>query len=98
MAAAYQTSVARAGFDLHASTRRSPFPAQPAKLAAMIECGMCAHEFTREEGAACQAGCPISKGCGLVACPACGYEFPPTSRIVELITSLVKPKRAAGPP
>jgi len=62
----------------------------------MIECGMCGHEFTREEGSACQAGCPISKGCGLVTCPSCGYEFPPTSRVVELITSLVRGKRPAG--
>jgi hypothetical protein len=56
----------------------------------MITCGMCGHEFTREEGAACAAGCPMSRGCGMVTCPSCGYEFPPESKIVSLITSLVR--------
>jgi rubredoxin len=93
MGGGYQKTGERVGAR---DTARSRKRARPATVGAMIECGMCGHEFTREEGAACQAGCPVSKGCGLVTCPACGYEFPPTSRIVELITSLVKPKRAAG--
>ena len=56
----------------------------------MIECGMCGHEFTREEGAACSKGCPMARGCGMVTCPSCGYEFPPESKIVNFITNLVR--------
>ena len=36
----------------------------------------------------------MSKGCGLVTCPSCGYEFPPESKIVNLVTSLLRKKRA----
>jgi hypothetical protein len=32
----------------------------------------------------------MSRGCGMVTCPSCGYEFPPESKIVSLITSLVR--------
>ena len=64
----------------------------------MIECGMCGHSFTREEGAACQSGCPMASGCGMVTCPSCSYEFPLESKIVSLISSLVRrrPRPATG--
>ena len=56
----------------------------------MIDCSMCGHAFTRAEGEACSAGCPMSKGCGMVTCPSCGHEFPHESRIVNLVTSLLR--------
>jgi hypothetical protein len=56
----------------------------------MIDCGMCGHSFTRQEGAACQGGCPMASGCGMVTCPSCGYEFPPESKIVTFLTNLVR--------
>jgi hypothetical protein len=59
----------------------------------MVECGMCGHSFTRQEGAACRSGCPMATGCGMVTCPSCGYEFPPESKIVSLITRLTRPVR-----
>ncbi len=64
----------------------------------MVECGMCGHSFTREEGAACQSGCPMASGCGMVTCPSCGYEFPLESKIVNLVSSLVRrrPRPATG--
>ena len=61
----------------------------------MIGCGMCGHSFTKEEAAACHKGCPMSEGCGLVTCPSCGYEFPPESKLVNLITSLLRRARSA---
>jgi hypothetical protein len=68
----------------------------------MIDCGMCGHSFTREEGAACSSGCPMSAGCGMVTCPSCGHEFPPESKIVSLVTSLLRrrplAKASAGAP
>lgn len=67
----------------------------------MIDCGMCGHSFTREEGTACSSGCPMATGCGMVTCPSCGHEFPPESKVVTLITSLLKrslAKTAPTPP
>jgi hypothetical protein len=56
----------------------------------MIDCGMCGHSFTQQEGAACRSGCPVAGGCGMVTCPACGYEFPPESKLFTLLTNLVR--------
>ncbi len=36
-------------------------------------CELCGTEFEKGD-AACGAGCPLSGGCGLVCCPACGYQ------------------------
>ncbi|MFW5947962.1 MAG: hypothetical protein ACOCUW_05670 [Gemmatimonadota bacterium] len=39
-----------------------------------ITCGFCGAEFHEDRSqAACQA-CPLSRACGLVRCPHCGYE------------------------
>jgi hypothetical protein len=56
----------------------------------MVDCGMCGHAFTEQEGAACQSGCPMAGGCGMVTCPSCGYEFPHESKVVSLVTSLLR--------
>jgi hypothetical protein len=32
----------------------------------------------------------MATGCGMVTCPSCGHEFPPESKIVTLVTSLLK--------
>lgn len=55
----------------------------------MIDCSMCGHSFTPEEGAACRTGCPVA-GCGMVTCPSCGFEFPPASKLVTFVTNLVR--------
>jgi rubredoxin len=55
----------------------------------MIECSMCGHSFTPEEGAACRSGCPVA-GCGMVTCPSCAFEFPPASKLVTFVTNLVR--------
>jgi hypothetical protein len=66
----------------------------------MIDCGMCGHSFTKQEGAACRSGCPVAGGCGMVTCPACGYEFPPESKLLSLVAGLVRrrpqPRPAGG--
>jgi len=62
----------------------------------MIDCGMCGHSFTGEEGAACRRGCPLSKGCGMVTCPSCSYEFPAQSKVVTLLTSLLRTRGPRG--
>ena len=62
----------------------------------MIDCAMCGHSFTGEEGAACRGGCPVSRGCGMVTCPSCGYEFPPESRVLTALSSLLRRKGPRG--
>jgi hypothetical protein len=42
----------------------------------VIRCGMCGSDFVEDQSQpACQS-CPISRACGLVRCPNCGYENP----------------------
>ena len=60
----------------------------------MIDCSMCGHSFTYGEGSACRSGCPMATGCGMVTCPSCGYEFPRDSKLLALLTNLVR--RRAG--
>jgi hypothetical protein len=64
------------------------------KGGAVIDCGMCGHAFTQQEGAACRSGCPVAGSCGMVTCPACGYEFPPESKLLTVLTNLVRRKPA----
>lgn len=35
-------------------------------------CPLCTHAFS---GANCHSSCPMSKGCKMIRCPRCGYEF-----------------------
>ncbi|HUP61350.1 MAG TPA: hypothetical protein VNA69_13115 [Thermoanaerobaculia bacterium] len=37
-----------------------------------MTCPLCALEF---ESASCPPSCPIARGCTMVRCPRCGYEF-----------------------
>jgi hypothetical protein len=61
----------------------------------VIGCGLCGADFTRREAEVCRKGCPISKGCGMVTCPSCGYEFPPESKIVAAISRLFRSRKEA---
>ena len=38
-------------------------------------CPLCANEFDAS-GQGCRPSCPMSAGCRVVCCPACGYSFP----------------------
>ncbi|HKF41680.1 MAG TPA: hypothetical protein VKG01_01140 [Thermoanaerobaculia bacterium] len=49
-------------------------------------CGLCGEVFTHG-GQVCSA-CPMSNGCDLVKCPACGYQFPRSSRLADAIARL----------
>lgn len=45
----------------------------------MRRCALCGCEFdAREQG--CRPSCPLSKGCGMICCPRCGYGFPREER------------------
>jgi hypothetical protein len=51
-------------------------------------CPLCGHRFTREQGTAACAGCPLARGCNLVRCPRCGYETVAESRLGRLLRKL----------
>ncbi|MFI5301523.1 MAG: hypothetical protein ACHREM_25830 [Polyangiales bacterium] len=63
------------------------------ELDKVIGCGLCGAEFSRREAEACKKGCPISRGCGMVTCPSCGYEFPPESTIMNTLTRLFRTRK-----
>jgi hypothetical protein len=50
-------------------------------------CPLCGTDF---EGAECHSACPMSRGCAMVKCPACEYEFVEKSGIVNWLTRLWK--------
>src|SRR5213592_1097089 len=51
------------------------------------DCPLCSTEF---EGAACRSGCPIARGCAMVRCPRCGYEFVESGRIADLLRRWIR--------
>lgn len=54
----------------------TPAPASRPEAQATVTCGFCGAEFVEDRSqATCQA-CPLSKACGLMRCPHCGYENP----------------------
>ena len=50
------------------------------------DCPMCAAPAA-EMHEAC-AGCPLAKGCTVLCCPRCGYQFLERSATVNLLVSL----------
>lgn len=72
-------------------TRAGLEPVPPAEATAptgrVVTCGMCARDFVEDPGqATCQA-CPLSRACGLLRCPHCGYENPRTPAWIDRVRS-----------
>lgn len=55
------------------------------------ECPLCGIDF---EGAACHSSCPMSRGCDMVRCPRCGYEFVESGRLLDMLRRWIR----RGPP
>ena len=56
------------------STRPAGADGDAAPAGPAVTCGFCGREFVEDRSqATCQA-CPLSKACGLMRCPHCGYE------------------------
>jgi Fe2+ transport system protein FeoA len=55
------------------------------------ECPLCGTDFT---GAECHASCPIARGCTMVRCPHCGYEFVESGRFADMLRRWIR----RGPP
>ncbi|MEW6087966.1 MAG: hypothetical protein AB1498_06630 [bacterium] len=41
------------------------------------KCGLCGHEFDETQAESACKNCPVMKGCPLIKCPRCGFEWPP---------------------
>jgi Fe2+ transport system protein FeoA len=59
------------------------------------ECPLCGTDFT---GAECRSSCPMSRGCTMVRCPHCAYEFVESGRIADMLRRWIRraPKCSAG--
>jgi len=57
-----------------------------------MKCPLCGLEFEESEGLAACKSCPVSRTCGLVKCPNCGYEVPGDPQVVKLIKKWRKNK------
>jgi Fe2+ transport system protein FeoA len=51
------------------------------------ECPLCGTDFT---GAECHASCPMSKGCAMVRCPHCAYEFVESGRFTDMLLRWIR--------
>ena len=54
------------------------------------ECPLCGIDF---EGTECRSACPMSRGCDMVRCPRCGYEFVESGRFVDMLRRWIRPER-----
>jgi rubredoxin len=57
------------------------------------ECSLCGLEF---DGASCHGSCPMSRGCEMVRCPRCGYEFVQDGFVAGLFRKLLKRGKPAA--
>ena len=48
-----------------------------------FSCALCGARFTH--GTLVCGSCPLNAGCEVVKCPACGYQSPRRSRIVDFV-------------
>lgn len=55
------------------------------------ECPLCSTDF---DGAQCHSACPMSRGCTMVRCPHCGYEFVESGRFTDMLRRWIR----RGPP
>ena len=59
-----------------------------------FECPLCNTDF---EGAECHSSCPMSKGCAMVRCPHCGYEFVESGRITDMLKRWIRRGPSGAP-
>ena len=61
------------------------------------ECPLCGTDF---EHADCRSACPMSRGCAMVRCPRCGYEFVESGKLADMLRRWIRrgPKTQPAPP
>lgn len=52
-------------------------------------CPLCSCHFGGS-GESCHSSCPMSRGCKMIKCPRCNYEFVEESSIVNFVRKLMK--------
>ena len=57
------------------------------------DCQMCGLAF---DGASCHGSCPMSRGCEMVRCPRCGYEFVEDGYVAGLFRRLLSRRKPAA--
>ena len=50
-----------------------------------MKCTLCGYEFDKNESVSSCAGCLMSKGCGMMRCPNCGYEVPTEPKSLSIL-------------
>lgn len=50
-------------------------------------CPLCSADFGGN-GESCHSSCPMSRGCNMIKCPRCNYEFVEDSAIVNFVRRL----------
>ncbi len=51
------------------------------------ECPLCGLDFTGEE---CHSSCPMARGCAMIRCPRCDYEFVESGRLLDMLRRWVR--------
>lgn len=51
------------------------------------ECPLCGMDFT---GESCRPSCPMARGCSMVRCPRCGYEFVESGRFIDMLRRWIR--------
>ncbi len=51
------------------------------------ECPLCGTDFT---GSECHSSCPMARGCSMVRCPRCSYEFVESGRFVDMLLRWIR--------
>jgi Fe2+ transport system protein FeoA len=57
------------------------------------ECPLCGTDFS---GAECHSSCPMARGCSMVRCPRCSYEFVESGRFVDMLRRWIRRAPAAA--
>lgn len=57
-----------------------------------MKCQLCGFSFDKKEADVSCSGCVLRKGCSLLRCPNCGFEFPKESKIINFLTKKEKRK------
>jgi len=53
----------------------------------MSECPLCGLDFI---GGECHSSCPMARGCSMIRCPRCGYEFVQSGRFLDMLRRWIR--------
>jgi hypothetical protein len=67
-------------------------------MSELVTCSMCGYRFDPQAHLACQS-CPVSRGCQVICCPSCGYQWadPRSSVLARFAARWLSPPAPADP-